>query len=1072
MIGNLLLIYLCFVLFVAMSSPLSAELRALLAWLLAFVVFLENKAVDFEFLSDYIDHGDPVFVYDFLAAQANTYRAFESAGPEEAAFMRLQHLVHRLIGFIPTTDIACVQFVSLARLLPPCARTGLDYIKRSIASAIPAIRAGLSNAQMIACFTQLKQRAPVDIQAAVGLSSHPAAVPDHQQNPVLQIPPALAQPASLPDAQVEMAFGSPAPVEHEVLLAELFSDIIAKPKRSKAEEAENHSTLYPIKYTNALVAKSMEEIKDKINETFGHILNPSYEAKKADTTYVKCNVRAPKIDGFSSLPIESVSSCPWKALIKVASDGSVACLTPVYPPDFLAKAREFPGAQLLVDGRRISFPQKGDIPGFFISGCGHVHYADGRSSGGLPHALDLKAKEAIARTNGDMDASMRILRNDTGIADFSSRFESALRKHQANLAAKPGHYPMRSLESFEAALLADPRNIANPIAINDFPEADDGVAIFTCMWKDEVFAYACTRASAELSMKVGCLHIDATFNVIGKGWDKTDKLLTVGVQDAKRKIFLVGCMIAKSECVESYEAMFHLMTKSWKNISETYEGLLVRRFVFDGFHGLQDLVERVFSPEKFRHQFEFVFRASCFYHALASVRKYVKGNVAKKDNLGLPFLAVAIMHKICSSPSLAAARALWLNLRDILPELDPEVLSQAEREPFVSYFEAWYMNTSCELFGWPACADVRRLTPHGPVFSRSNNVIESLHGKMKRLVDKKSEADMANRERATVSLGSIIQNSDIKNFSETVDVLSFAAAVQLAIFREFCISKSISASGRVWPLRQSRVFLLCRETKILYGITEEERARSLVGQFVEEKERADYRDRERISFLEQWIDRKLLGKVMERMSIIMFHPGHLPGSKDSFTYAVCTCICGTQDAICQDVLAIHYHFFNEWRSQASPGETPPDDFRQDEYRKWPSSEAVLDYLKVDRKSRTGEGPEMSALFNSDESGASILFKDALPQRFAGLTCKTQDDYDRFQGNAISSYDLVAALVSDSVLTRSKTGRVPCGVSRKREEPSNPASGAVRGSKKLKVAELKEIAAKKSIRSLSLAISNQ
>ena len=989
------------------------EVTLTLAWLFCFFMFVKNKT-EFTTWFHRLDHlgVGPVRLYDVFRERLGL--AAISDQTTDGVFTRLRCLAVSLSNFV--RDPSCVlRLIDLEMLAVPYQTSDLLEVHRALALAYSDIRLSLENAQDQEQFKQFLDKAPAAIQLSVSAPSQSAPV----TLGVTSLSTVSQPPALLPVSEVSHTSAPPSLSDSSVAVAPaenggepLATSISGYPPKSHADH------LLPSVYQNMFVTPSMQDMRRWLVTQFGTLLAPEYDDKGTGIYYVKCKVQAPLIPELSRRGDKGDGLCPWGATLKEAADGSVAYLGPVYSGEHFEKACQLPLALQPVDGRV-------DVQGvlsnsnFFVTVCGHVHYADGPVSGKPPPLLDARAKEAVEQSRGDFDAALRILEADAALKNFSAGFATALRKHK--VVVRPA-VPFRSLESVRETLtkLYSP---TKPLSIDKFPADDRDLAVFTMKHNDEIFAYACTRASAELTMTVGCIHIDATFNVIKQGKDSDDRVLTVAVQDAVRKIYLAGVMVARSESLQSYEVLFLLMVKSWEAVDPTLQTLKLRRFVFDGFKGLAELIRKFFTVEKFGSVVELIFRASCLYHSITSARRHTKGIIAPGNDC-LPGLVVHLMHEIGSAPSPAAVLALWEHSKVLVEQLDDSVLSETERNNLFAYMDAWYLNPENEVFFWQACADKRRVTPRGPVFSRSNNVNEASHSKMKRQLDKFTPEELSTREDATIVLGKMIENTKHSEFCKELDVLSIPEFRHLAIIKRFRINRSLSAAGRAWPDRASRLFLYCRVSKLLFGV-EETKARELVGHFVEEKDCPSYRAPHWIKVMANRVNGPTLSALMKDMNIIQFHPEHLPGSKDSFAWATCSCPVNTVDALCDCVLAIHFHFFDTWQSQAGPGEPPPPGFCDKEMNKWDCQKEVLHSYGISSHQTivTGEGPEISDDRQQWSTQPSGVFKCAL-QKKAVFTRTSASKEGRqaivvdFMEKANKTISIVAGFLSDAPSLRS------------------------------------------------------
>jgi len=732
-------------------------------------------------------------------------------------------------------------------------------------------------------------------------SQLPGVQEDTSPTPSIDSPAALAAPAC-------PGFETPVKPDSQEAPSYEASSVQGQPNAWLAREFKQTSSriihgayLKPINYVQKLVAGSLDDLKILLEKKYGQYLDPVYDVKHSTKITVLCKVHAPHMEGRTLLDKKSdLHLCPWRGLIRVASDGSAAFLGPQYDRKHFDDACLYPLA-LSPEPNRVDIEGVVENSDSFVTACGHCHFSDGRSTGSFPPLLVYKAAAIVKDSNSVRDQAEMILKQDPELKNFSSRIDGVISKLTA---AKPKTtVSPRSLESFKRTL-TELYSSTKRLSINSFATEDHDLAVFTEKSQDEIFGYACTRESARLSMEVGCVHLDATHEIIKTGDEAKSRLMTVSVQDAHRKIFLVGVMVARSECLGSYAVLFKLMIRAWSNLNLEMDRVNLRRFVFDGFPGLKDLVEDTFSKfSRSQSELSLIFRASCFYHALASVLKYVKGFA--KGNDGLPGLAVHLMHCIGRAPSLAAVVALWNTYKEHVAELPAHILAIEHRDKFFKYMDKWYLDPLNEVFYWMSCADIRRLSPCGPLFSRSNNVSESGNSKIKRILAK--EEKIENSEQAIIRMGKMIECGKQNEFKHEIDLLS-PYIRQIGIIKHLRIDTSLRAAGMKWPPRDSLSFVLCRETKILLGISEEHQARKLVGQLAAERYSPEYRSPNDIQTKASLIDGVLLSEVMKTMNIIQFHPDHLPGSKDSYSYGTCTCPINTTDGICDDMLAIHYHF--------------------------------------------------------------------------------------------------------------------------------------------------------------------
>jgi hypothetical protein len=861
---------------------------------------------------------------------------------------------------------------------------------------------------------QFFDRAPLHIRSCLpsSLFSEPAAAYFASGLPVSEVllPSLVAAPVEIQQPQ------SVQPV-CQTNLPQLPNGELGAAKFTTALSRLEQNHLCPLKYEQVLLADSVDELRKLLVEKYGTILNPKEsdrrsKDKKTLSIIVTCGVFAPHLEDVTVQDSEPLQwSCPWRGLIKIAEDGSAAFLAPVYLAGHFERFMALSSLDSEPASGRLEFNDPVNGKKFFVTKCGHAHYSTGPSRGKFAPLLDSRARAAIERAVNGFEEAIEMLENDPDLVNFSERIPEAVRKHRV-VHADP-ILPKRTVENI-CKCLKTLYGSSYPLSIGKFPDADNRMAIFIRRRGEEVFAYVCTRSSAKLALESGCIHIDATFNMIKGSRDSKDRVLTVSTQDAARKIFLVGTMVAENENLESYQVLFELMIESWKQIDPELLTFKVRRFVFDGFHGLRELIRQVFGFAS-----GIIIRASCFYHSIVSVHRHTKGKIAP-GNDGLPALVLHLMHLMAAGPSPAAVLALWNYLKTVITQLPEQIISSNQRDALFEYMDNWYLDPESELFFWQACADVRRITPRGPVFSRSNNVSESGHSSLKRKQKSVPDSELDSREKVTVWLGRRIEKVEFEKFKHELDYLSVEEYRELAQIKHLRISKSLEACGLPWPSRNSRTYLFCRETKLLFGISDEAAARSLIGHFVEEKESPHYRQPFVIREQAGRIDGALLSKVMKRMKIIQFHPDHLPGSKDSFTYATCTCEVNTADAICDDVMAIHYHFVRDWfgTSPGSPGGAPHD-YWQVEENKWALEKDVFKFYRIhDDEVATGEGPEVEDARDYWSSSADRQLPLKLMAKFKTL-CKNKvgkaSAWMRFREGAVQETKAIVGLVQGVII---------------------------------------------------------
>ena len=273
-------------------------------------------------------------------------------------------------------------------------------------------------------------------------------------------------------------------------------------------------------------------------------------------------------------------------------------------------------------------------------------------------------------------------------------------------------------------------------------------------------------------------------------------------------------------------------------------------------------------------------------------------------------LAKHCAFKLSCAPSAQAVIAMWIVEQEIMKSIFPDDSAVTDT---IEFLEKHYLRPKSELFGWFSSFCLQKGdNPRGPVSSRSNNPVESHWSVVKRELRHLSVMQRpSDRPELAAFATSMFAMFDFKDFKYEVDYLRDEKYKDLrykAVRGSLMITQAAMQIGLSLPDLHSRFFFLHQESGLLFQMDELE-MRSLVSELVEEKGRHRELSEQAFQDSVNGIDADKLFTLNALGWIIQFHPTHLPGSKESFLFASCSCPNFAKRALCQHVFSIHHLFF-------------------------------------------------------------------------------------------------------------------------------------------------------------------
>lgn len=736
----------------------------------------------------------------------------------------------------------------------------------------------------------------------------------------------------------------------------------------KQDETSRFMTAIEYKPTGKLFA-SRVELKDYLAESdlccnLG-LKEGSKSADESRTYYnARCSHKITYIDGFCSLQKKRDGStcyhCPFTAKATRESDGTYILREPVYSDPVPNAVSHLVALDLQPDEakRRILVDKK-----YFVSNCGHVHSLHGIGANNVPQALPRYITQLFGE-HKDKHKVRNALRISGLFSDFSDHFDREIKKLSASAAVRTVHKAPRNLLDgllgFHAGVMARDK----------VPATDRGAMYVTQYIPGDFGSPGETMIVAmrkwmlrRLIISGRALYIDATFSIKSSS---DDKALGATIQDARGKPFPIALTKIRTENKVNYDAFMAAIQKGIGLLRAAEPNLpehRICRVVLDGLPLGDDEVTKHFGDG--------CARGMCNFHATSSITKHVKTEIHAPPQERAA--TKRVVYDISRAPSAYAVVSLWMLLSHILSAVFPDSATIAET---IAYVGKMYMSRSrTNSFGWFSTFWMRRYSgdPHGPVASRSNNPIESFWNFFKSKL-KLLDALPVDNLSLLKFFSSVLDTFDDSDFRESFDVIleEDDDNIKLLALREVqWIKNGITAMNRELPSTEQRFFLLFHdETRDLLPL-DEDQARSLIGEFV--NERGAYAELSPNEFDArcELINAIGLLLILNMAHIIEFHPNHLPGTEHSYAYGNCTCHVFGKACLCRHILAVHRLMYDvRWRTaidSTSPAIIMAS-LRVDEFMYWPDAEALRKHFKLSDSISLTEwkaAPETSGFFSVD-----------------------------------------------------------------------------------------------------------
>lgn len=699
--------------------------------------------------------------------------------------------------------------------------------------------------------------------------------------------------------------------------------------RREGEEGSSDEHVVPVKYRKTKEFESEKEFDDYFARSF---LLCDFTRKYSGTSggfksyTLRCGHKIEELQGFYSLHISHDSSkiiCGWSGRCMVDDQGDLGKRFALYEPMFAADPRDAAMniAEAKRDGDRVLLEKEK----LFVTECGHTHTCDGR---GCKRFGPLGLREAAvslltsARSKDALTNALSTRADFKHFKQFENKFQALGKDLVKTAAVEPE--PTTPLEFFEQLkVLYNTRNMC----VNLSP-AEANEPMYICVPASELGGSAIIQTrkwAIELLLKSPAFYTDTTFGIF---LNRPDKLLGVSVQDAFGTPFPIAFLVGSTEDRRHYGALFRGLAKAMRLVSGVPDNHPVvsklKRIVMDGVNYGSKLVKESFPDAE---------RTTCDFHMRNCVQKQ------GKTNIGVPAgalqLVLRLLHDAGRAPDAFGVVAVWRAGVDMVRALYP---GQVQVEQLVVYVGKTYVNPlSKEDFCWSAtyCGRKAEDDPHGPVAGLTTNAIESLWHVVKTRLDSVFGAPPATLKDLHMFLSDVFDSYALKHFRWTHNLLEDLDMMMLASRDMYWTRNSHQLLEVPMPDEENTVFLLLRKSRLLVSL-DEAQAGLLMGEAVHEIGSHLQPGFDFEAVVGQINGQRLL-LVLNFAHVVRFHKDHLPGTKDSFAYATCSC---PDRKNCHHPLAIHMAM---WHKRSRYHDPLID---SEEHQKYPGLPAFLEYWQL------------------------------------------------------------------------------------------------------------------------------